>query len=36
MVNSAVHRGKVDETQLNFRGLIRSWINRSNTCYELM
>ena len=42
-VNSAAYRGKADEiprltaaTQLNFRGLIKSWINRSNTCYELM
>ena len=25
-----------EDTQLNFRGLIKSWINRSNTCYELM
>ena len=40
--NSATHRGKADEiprliadTQLNVRGLIKSWINRSNTCYEL-
>src|SRR6218665_2994659 len=43
LVNSADHRGKADEiprltadTQLNFRGLIKSRINRSNTCYELM
>src|SRR6218665_2352082 len=43
LVNSAAHRGKADEilrltanTQLNFRGLIKSRINRSNTCYELM
>jgi len=43
LVNSAVHRGKADEiprltadTQLHFRGLIKSWISRSNTCYELM
>jgi len=43
LLNSAAHRGKADEiprltadTQLNFRGLIKSWINRSNTCYGLM
>src|SRR6218665_3240264 len=43
LVNSAAHRGKADEipeltagTQLNFRGLIKSRINRSDTCYELM
>ena len=43
LVNSAAHCGKVDEiprltadAQLNYRGLIKSWINRSNTCYELM
>ena len=37
LVNSAYQRGKADEipwltagTQLNFRGLIKSWINRSN------
>ena len=43
MVNSAAHRGRADEiprltavTQLNFRGLIKSWISRSNTCYDLM
>jgi len=35
------HHGKADEipqltagTQLKFRGLIKSWINRSNACYE--
>ena len=38
LVNSTAHRGKADEiprltadTQLNFRGLIKSWINRSNS-----
>src|SRR6218665_3181891 len=43
LVNSAAYRGKADEiprltaeTQLNFRSLINSRINRSNTCYELM
>jgi len=43
LVNSVAHRGKADEilqlttdTQLNFRDLIKSWIDRSNTCYELM
>ena len=43
LVSSAAYRGKADKvprltanTQLNFRGLIKSWINRSNTCYELM
>jgi len=40
LVNSAAHRGKADDiprltafTQLNFRGLIKSWINRSNKCF---
>src|SRR6218665_978439 len=43
LVNSAAYRGKADEiprlttdTHLHFRGLIKSSINKSNTCYELM
>jgi len=39
---TATHRGSTDEiprfiaaTQVKFRSLIKSWIDKSNTCYEL-